>query len=70
MRGRRSFIRHPLAQVTQRLAHGAWTCVMTGDMGVTDGHKRPRVGLRNTDYYISQDDAASSVWASEMTPQG
>ena len=70
MRGHCSFIRHPLAQVTQRLAHSVWTCMMTGDMGVTDGHKRPRVGLRNTNYYISQDDAASSVWASEMTPQG
>ena len=48
--------------LSQRPARGAWTCVTISDVGVTDNHKRPRVALRNTHYYISQDDAASSGW--------
>jgi len=61
--------------LSQRLAaHGAWACVTMSDIGVTDGHKRPCVALRNT-HYIPQDDAASSILygpqnENEIAPQG
>jgi len=56
---------HRCKLLSQRFTHSAWTCMTMSDIGVTDSHKRPCVALRNAHYYISQDDTASSIWASK-----
>ena len=45
------FDNHRCKLLSQRFAHGAWTCMTMSDIGVTDSHKRPCVALHNTHYH-------------------